>query len=463
MGATTSGGSARDLRPLVKASTTSAPTPGAVQLLLKEKGERVPERYEKPLIKLIIVGCLLFNYVLCVLNTHLISVSDKHVIGAELLLMTAAWGVLMWGGKRLQVGWLCLALAFVVIPVFVMILREQPMPKTVRDIIIVPTFVLLGMRYGRHNLSGFVVALCALVFFVAFIEASFVDQYQQYVDVIGYYISKGAASEGPMFLDTRLYVSAIRLAGRMFGSFLGDLRASSIFLEPVSLGMFAAIVSCYALAAGDEITRGRRMACLAFAVVFVVLCDGRLAFGLVILALAARFILFRLPKIVLFLYLPLAMGIALLLQIILPFTPQGDNLLGRINNTATLLRSMTLDIYLGLSPSALPTVDSGIAYLIERVGLIGVAIFWCALCALCQYNDRVQRTFAHTVCLYLSISWLVSYATFTIKTAAFLWFLFGTFQAGQKTSVPGRIPSATRAAFQHFRTRPASNIFQGRS
>jgi putative polymerase len=288
-----------------------------------------------------------------------------------------------------------------------------------------------------------------LVFFVAFIEAGFTDQYQQYMDISGYYISKGATPEEQATIhDTTLFASAIRPNSRMFGSFLlGDLRVSSIFLEPVSLGMFTAIVACYALAAGDEITRGRRMACLAFAFVFLVLCDGRLASGLVILALAARFILFRLPKIVLFLYLPLTVGIALLLQFILPFTPQGDNLLGRINVTATLLRSMTLDVYLGLSPSALSTVDSGIAYLIESVGLIGVAIFWCALCALCLYNDRAQRTFAHAVCLYLSISWLVSYATFTIKTAAFLWFLFGTFQAGQKTSAPGRIPSATRAVF----------------
>jgi putative polymerase len=342
----------------------------------------------------------------------------------------------MWGGKRLQVGWLCLALAFVVIPVFVMILREQPMPKTVRDIVIVPTFVLLGIRYGRRNLSGFVVALCALVFFVAFIEAGFTEQYQQYVDVISYYISKGAAEEQATFHDDKLYISAIRPVGRMFGSFLfGDLRASSIFLEPVSLGMFAAIVAFYALAAGDEITRGRRTACLAFAFVFTVLCDGRLAFGLVVLALAARFIVFRLSKIVLFLYLPVTVGISLLLQIMLPFTPQGDNLLGRINTTATLLRSMTLDTYLGLSPSALPTVDSGIAYLIERVGLIGAAIFWCALCALFRYDDRAQRTFAHMACLYLSISWIICYSTFTIKTAAFLWFLFGTFQAGQKTSV----------------------------
>jgi putative polymerase len=404
--------------------------------------------HEKLLIELIVIGCLLFNYVLCVLNTHLISVSDKHVIGAELLLMTAAWGILMWGGKRLQIGWLCLALAFVVIPVFVMILREQPMPKSVRDIVIVPTFVLLGIRYGRRNLSGFVVALCALVFFVAIIEAIFTDQYQNYVDVIDYYISKGFTKEQATFHDDNLYVSAIRPVGRMFGSFLfGDLRASSIFLEPVSLGMFAAIVAFYALAAGDEITRGRRMACLAFAFAFVVLCDGRLAFGLVIVALAARFIVFRLPKIVLFLYLPLTVGIAFLLQIILPFTPQGDNLLGRINHTATLLRSMTLDVYLGLSPFALPTADSGIAYLIENVGLIGAAIFWCALCALCLYDDRAQRTFAHMVCLYLSISWVVCASTFTIKTAAFLWFLFGTFQgfrvSGQAKNVGTRPDSVS--------------------
>jgi hypothetical protein len=64
-----------------------------------------------------------------------------------------------------------------------------------------------------------------------------------------------------------------------------------------------------------------------------------------------------------------------------PFTPEGDNLLGRISNTATGLQSMTLDVYLGFAPSALSTVDSGIAYLIENVGLIGTVIFWCAFCA----------------------------------------------------------------------------------
>jgi putative polymerase len=417
----------------------------------------VPERYEKLLIELIVVGCFLFNYVLCVLNTHLVGVSDNQVVGAELLLMTAAWGVLLWGGKRLQVGWLCLALACVLIPIFVMIMREQPMPKTIRDIIIVPTFVLLGMRYGRHNLSGFVVRVCALVFCVALFEVSFAARYEQYVDVIKYYISKGATpEEQATFNGTRLFVSAIRPDGRMFGGFLGDMRASSIFLEPVSLGMFAAIVAYYALAAGDEIARGRRIACLAFAFVFIVLCDGWLALALVVLALAARVVLLRLPKMVLFLYLPITVGLALLLQAILPFTPRGDNLLGRISTTATLLRSMPLDVYLGLSPSAFSTVDSGIAYLIERIGLIGVTIFWCALCALSRYDDRAQRTFAHMVCLYLSVSWLCSYATFTIKTAAILWFLFGSFQMiredAAKHTAGATAPLSGRGGGRHLPT-----------
>jgi putative polymerase len=404
----------------------------------------VPERYEKPLIVLIVVGGLLFNYILCVLNTHVVTVTDIHIIGAELLLMAAAWGVLLWGGKRLQVGWLCLALACVLIPVLVMILREQPMLKTVRDIIIVPTFVLLGIRYGRDDLSGFVVGVCALVFCVAVLEVSFAARYEQFVNIIGYYISKGATPEEQATLNgTRLFVSAIRSDGRMFGGFLGDMRASSIFLEPVSLGMFAAIVVCYALAADDEITWGRRIACLAFAFMFVLLCDGRLALGLVVVMLAARAVLCRLPKITLFLYLPVTVGLALLLQPILSVAPQGDNLLGRINTTAILLRSMTLDVYLGLSPSAFSTLDSGIAYLIENIGLIGVAIFWCALCVLSRYDDRTQRAFAHMSCLYLSISWLVSSASFTIKTAAFLWFLFGTFQTGRKMVVTGRTSSET--------------------
>lgn len=396
----------------------------------------------------LIAATLFFNFALCFVNTKVAGLSEAHIILAEAAIISATWGVLLMSLRPLDLRWLCFTIAIVLCAILVMILREQVQAKTVRDLIIIPTFVLLGIQYGRHDLSKPLIVLCAVVLAIGLVEAALTDTYVKYFDIIHYFIAKGATpEEAATFNDTSLFVSGIRPGGRVLGDFLGQQRVSSIFLEPVSSAMFAAIIVFYTFSVFDMIDRRRGLALLAFALIFLVLSDGRLAMGLTLAAVLAYTLLYRLPKLVLYLYLPAAVALAFALDA-LRWTARGDDVVGRVGTTARLLGGMDLSVVTGLADFSTPTVDSGIAYLIGGAGLLGAVVVWCGLCSLTRYDDNAQRRIAHMVCLYLSLSWLVSYATFTIKTAGILWFLFGTLQSKTPLSVSpiaeAPFPSADR-------------------
>jgi putative polymerase len=394
--------------------------------------------FRNHLILAVVAATMLFNLALCFVNTNFMAMREVHVILAEMAIMAAAFGLLVFASRPLDLRWVCFALAMVVCAILVMVMRGEVQPKTVRDLIIIPAFVLLGMQFGRRDLSKALIALCLVVLAVGIVEAALLDTYQKYFNIIRYFISKGSTpEEQASFNSTSLFVSGMRPGGRVLGDFLGQQRVSSIFLEPVSSAMFAAIVAFYALAMFDEIDHRNAAALLAMAAILLVLSDGRLAMGLTLAAVIAWALLYRLPKLSLYLYLPAAVAVAFLIDALREARDTSDNILGRLSKTVELLGSMDLGILLGLSRFPVSTVDSGIAYMIEGVGLLGTVVFWCGLCALLRYDDRAQRRFAHMICLYLSLSWLVTYGTFTIKTAGLLWFLAGTLQLTERrTSFP---------------------------
>ena len=74
-------------------------------------------------------------------------------------------------------------------------------------------------------------------------------------------------------------------------------------------------------------------------------------------------------------------------------------------------------------------VDSGIAYLITTQSIFVVVALWATI-VLPASNDRPDKTrFTHAVCIYVALNMMVSFALLTIKTAALLWFIYGSLQA----------------------------------
>jgi putative polymerase len=54
-----------------------------------------------------------------------------------------------------------------------------------------------------------------------------------------------------------------------------------------------------------------------------------------------------------------------------------------------------------------------------------VFIIWLAICFLQPQTNRTAIAFMNGLAIYVSLSLLISYSMFSIKTAAPLWFLYG--------------------------------------
>jgi putative polymerase len=129
--------------------------------------------------------------------------------------------------------------------------------------------------------------------------------------------------------------------------------------------------------------------------------------------------------------LPLA---ALALLAFIPFILTGsydpqhryiDNgFLGRLVLSGQILSEFDVWNWLGFKPPRMQAFDSGYAYIISGIGVIGLAIFWYVFLSI-PGPDRQFYTFRNLAAMYYGVMLCVSNSSFTIKTASLLWFLIG--------------------------------------
>ena len=125
-------------------------------------------------------------------------------------------------------------------------------PKISRDLIIPITFFLLGKAVNDVKAADKVVSTAtAILLSFALFEFFFLNTFLEVFGVAKYYIARGTleSSNSALNISQGLMVSGVRPAdqGRTLLSFLGDHRVSSLFLEPISLANFGALVTLWAV------------------------------------------------------------------------------------------------------------------------------------------------------------------------------------------------------------------------
>jgi putative polymerase len=95
-----------------------------------------------------------------------------------------------------------------------------------------------------------------------------------------------------------------------------------------------------------------------------------------------------------------------------------------------------------------PAADSGIAYTITTQSVFGLIAFWLFLVLNAAERTPEQIRYLHALCVFLVLTLLISYSLFSIKTAALLWFIHGSFQmaGAPRTAVSARIPREQRGS-----------------
>ncbi|HYG89239.1 MAG TPA: hypothetical protein VD978_23605 [Azospirillum sp.] len=391
----------------------------------------------------LVLGAMLLNFGLCFLKTTGMTVGTMHVAGVELVILSAAAALAWRGVSGTQLG----AIIGVLVYIGAMrILNPDLDLKIARDLAIPFLFWTLGVVRGTpQDGDRLVYVAVPLVFAVGLFEFLALDTYQQLFDILGYYIDKGAVeADQTTWMSTRLFANGIRPAGdgRTLFPFLGEHRVSSIFLEPVSTGNFGAIAFLWLLHRWSE-RPWLNSAYMGIVFICIVLADAR--FGAMVCAIATFAYLVpltrhtRLAFVLPFAVVALLFGKAAL-------NPAGiiDNGFGgRLLGSGILLMSWGPAEWFALAPSPIDTADSGYGYLISNLGILPAIALWTMLIFRRGLPDEATA-FRTSIAIYAALSLSISGSMFTIKTAALLWFLYGTLCPAQPTEAVTGIRETAR-------------------
>lgn len=389
---------------------------------------------------LMVIACVMFNAGLAVVNANVMALSPSIVMLVEGLLtaMALAVALLRWRPEMLPVVVvMCLILLFGVVRA---IATGELQPKYIRDVMIIPVFLLLGMASSQRYLVRTVLFIQTVVVLVFLLESFLPDLHSAIFKIQEYYINtRGTRADQFYNSNSDLFVSATRPNARYF-PWVNELRMSSIFLEPVSLGNYCSIIVAFTSSCFRRIGLPATIY-LAFTTVLLLMgCDGRLAVLASFIILAAAFVTPYLPPFSAIIYLPLA-GLTLFSAAgALGLKSGEDDFAGRLAGTVEIIHRFELPDFLGISEKFVnSTVDSGLAYLIVTQSLPGLILLWTFIAWYVSEKTTEQIRFTHALCIYLTLSMLVSYSLLTIKTAALLWFIQGALQAGgdaERNQVP---------------------------
>jgi putative polymerase len=406
----------------------------------------------------LVLGAVSFNLFLCFVNTNLLAVSNLHVMACEVLIISIVFLVSYRSLDQIHLillaGTVLLALAFASVRV-AFGMEDSIDIKFARDLIIPIAFFLLGLRAKDAKSADVVVRIAGgMVLVLALFEYFFVDIYTQFFNVAKYYIARGTMEAKQALQSADLFISGMRPAGAEGGRnlfpFLGDHRASSLFLEPVSLGNFAILVFMWGLIRsrfGPKLYLG----IMATGMALIVLADSR--FGAYFCVIAIVFAM--LPQIYSTIGAAILPLVALALLAFIPFILTGsydpqhryiDNgFLGRLVLSGQMVGEFDVWNWLGLKPPRIQAFDSGYAYIVSGIGVIGFAIFWYIFLSI-PGPDRQFYTFRNLAAMYYGVMLCVSNSSFTIKTASLLWFLIGVLSHSRSEQPIAPRPAVNRRA-----------------
>ncbi len=371
------------------------------------------------LVTAVILGTMTFNFMLAFVNTNIMGIRDSHVMLSEMVLISV--GLLLALDRRASLYVvLTLYLSYMA---FILSLRPELDLKAIRDILIPLVFYSLGRKVERIEDADRVVFLSAyLVLAVGLFEFLFLDLFTSFVNIFEYYVARGTLTADSNFVEgSNLFISSTRIGGRNFLPFLGNIRASSVFLEPVTMGNYGAFLCLWAFFRRDMAWRW-----LLFVLGFTVIILGDARFGLfVTFAFFAVGLVHRaLPRAVLWLAPFL---VALLLILYGGWTNQvhwEDNLPGRVLSSAMIMAKLDWQAYLGIALD-LPFVDdNGYAYSFSQIGVVGAAFLW-ALYIFASSHSEDAGKFKALATVFICLLLVVSNSIYSIKLAALFWFCAG--------------------------------------
>lgn len=378
---------------------------------------------------------VVYNAILAFLNAHGLYVGQSMVVATEGVIVLGAVGYMLTRMGEVGRCTPVLLFQFVMLALFlwVTILSDFLNVKAFRDIFLVTVFTLLGTLSSRNALVRTYIALTILTFVVLLMEAYATDIYAAIFNPASYYANTRDLAN-PEFNESGIFVNALSFEGRFS---LGGLlnikhRLSSIFIEQVSLGNFAIILTIFTSVFWSVLGRKARVFMLGTICLILIGNNSRTAFALCSVVLAGHFVFPRLPRYSHFVYLPLSLCLVVFffhmpecIQNGGPFLVS-DDLTGRLSLASCTLKRLTIGSLIGAeSANSRIFWDSGYVYFINAQSAMGLIVLWlfCSMVIKPTSPDRMRML--HYLAWAIFINMYTSMALFSIKVAAPIWFMVG--------------------------------------
>lgn len=377
-------------------------------------------------ILLIVVSAVSYNAMLAFINANLVSINFLMAAGFEFLILISALALLIRVGiTNLDSLEVFLVLIGVISAIIISIANQSIFIDSVRNILIIALFVMLGRRVNSKTLHTAFWVASVIVGVFLLIEIANLSLYVKTLNPASYYASTRGVAIGE-FNETGLFNNAAGFEGRFgYGLFTGP-RTSSIFLEQVSISNFAIILAIYVSVFWDKIETKKRIFYTLLIVTILITARSRSALAITLFALATYYLLPLIPRKLNLLIFPTFLVIIFTVYFSnLPYS-FSDTFSGRISHTGHILINFNLeDFFITEIQNIYKYADSGIPYTIASYTLFGTIFLWLYLVIVIFKDGPRHRRFLTLANIYLFSLLMVGAAVFTIKTAALLWLLAG--------------------------------------
>ncbi|WP_369916657.1 polysaccharide biosynthesis protein GumE [Xanthomonas sp. NCPPB 3005] len=404
------------------------------------------EQRHNLLIELVLLFAIGYNFLLAVVNAKVFRVSPAMTYVAELAIYGACFLIGLWSLDRKRTAMVFTGIGLLALLMLVRLFLVWSIdPKFFRDALIPFAFLVLGAAY-TGSLPKLFLRMALIVSLVAAFELALPKVYGDVVNPKSYFVNaRGASASSFWNQDSNLFVSATRPGARNFLPSSNLPRASSVFIEPVTMGNFIIFFTAILLTFWRWMRPVGIAASVAMIGFLIVASDGRLAAGTCVMMVALTPLLLRMDQRLGFLiFFGVLLG-AWLMVWASGIQSYEDTTLGRVFFTVYSIRNMTAESWLGLDfDTPYKYFDSGIAYFISSQSVVLVLAFLLAYSFAMLMRTIEGQLFKNLLIFAFALSLLVSNGYFSIKTAALWWFVCGClWQMVPRRAAAATLPPAT--------------------
>ena len=374
----------------------------------------------------VLITAVCFNAILSIVSGHFVTLARTQVILAEVAVYAGALAIIVSRADRRMLPWFLLTLFIILMGLLVSAGSGELNAKYIRDVLVIPIFIMLGMTYRSNTFVKPFSILHTIIFLVAVLEAASPDTYAEVFKVLDYYVNtRDFAANSFWNTESTLFVSATR-SGERFFNFVDWHRMSSIFLEPVSLGNYCVVAAILIVACWHDMSISTRSYFIASTLFLLIGSDGRLAAVSIVIVLFALIFVHNISTRWSVFYLP----VILLLSAAYIWTSNVSDIYdtfgGRVAATIDALSRLDVSGLIGLNArGAENAADNGIVYFVLSQSLIGVIVIWLAVFLCARGLTFPSRFYVHAIAIFIPLNLLVSYSFFSIKVASLIWFFYG--------------------------------------